>query len=220
MKIYQTVCYKVEDIFVRMLTLKTNSKIAKEKVRQYRSEKEQLRLQRNTEKMNKTAEQRTIQLQEREQPPINQRDHKQNEIEAFITKMMGNGYRGYSQYEYDEIERNLPFFQSFVETVLKPNEKALTLLFCKYDQSKKRKMNGYLIPTTQNIFFIRKDFNFTESFSYQLINHVNWVKNGYLDCSLQIQSLSRRLEFDEISDTEQLKKVRTIILQNASKKAI
>lgn len=39
MRIYRAICYKVEDIFVKMLSKKQNSALIKEKVNRFRIEK-------------------------------------------------------------------------------------------------------------------------------------------------------------------------------------
>lgn len=222
MGVYQTVCYMVEDLFVKMLTKKTDIKIANEKVRKYRHEKEQHSQQRKTGMTKDLAEQSKIEMKESKEhanQPKEQDDRKEREMEALLSKVMGKALDN-SQYEYNEIKRNKELFQNLVQTVFEPNETALTFIFCKYDQSRQRKMKGYLIPTNKKIVFIRENSPFTESFSYQTINHVNWFQNGYLDGGLEIQCLSRKLEFGEIADTKQLKKMRNIILKRASKKAI
>ncbi|QGH33175.1 hypothetical protein GI584_03600 [Gracilibacillus salitolerans] len=40
MGIYRTACYKVEDVFIKMLTRKQNSDEVREKVEAYRTQKE------------------------------------------------------------------------------------------------------------------------------------------------------------------------------------
>lgn len=62
MGIYRKVCYKVEDLFVKLLSKKQNSASVKEKVNDYRLEKERIWLQRklNRTKSHQGAEQRQV----------------------------------------------------------------------------------------------------------------------------------------------------------------
>ena len=113
--------------------------------------------------------------------------------------------RNYSQYEYNEIKRNKPFFQSLVQRVFEPNEKALTFIFCEFDKSSKKEIKGYLIPTNNRVIFITKNLNFLDKFRYQTIINVNWFKDGILERGLHIQYGKRKLEFDEMYDQEQMK---------------
>lgn len=55
MGIYRTVCHKVEDLFVKVLSKKQDLEGVKIKVNHYRSEKEKLLQQRKMEKGNKLA---------------------------------------------------------------------------------------------------------------------------------------------------------------------
>lgn len=140
-------------------------------------------------------------------------------MEALISKVLENS-RNFSQYEYNEIKRNKPFFQSLVQRVFEPNEKALTFIFCEFDKSSKKEIKGYLIPTNKRILFITKDLNFMDKFRYQTIINVNWFKDGILERGLRIQYGKRKLEFDEMFDQEQMKKVGNTILNNSTTRAI
>ncbi|MFJ7728457.1 hypothetical protein ACIQXV_20195 [Neobacillus sp. NPDC097160] len=61
MGLYHTVCYKIEDLFVKVLSKKENQHITKEKVIKYRMGKEEFRQQRKLEKGKKKAERNGIQ---------------------------------------------------------------------------------------------------------------------------------------------------------------
>jgi hypothetical protein len=50
MGIYQTICHKTEDLFVKALSRKQDLALIKEKVHNYRIEKENLRLQKRPKK--------------------------------------------------------------------------------------------------------------------------------------------------------------------------
>jgi hypothetical protein len=49
MGLYQSACYKVEDLLVKIITKKQDQAIVREKVSSYRSQKEQVRQQRKIE---------------------------------------------------------------------------------------------------------------------------------------------------------------------------
>jgi hypothetical protein len=222
MGIYRKFCYKVEDLFVKMLSKKQDPALVKEKINHYRLEKERIQLQKKLIRDQKAEEQRQSQLERREEKERQRRAQEElerREMEALISKVMDNS-RNYSQYEYNEIKRNQPFFQSLVQRVFEPNEKALAFIFCEFDKSSKKEIKGYLIPTNQRVIFITKNLNFMDKFRYQTIINVNWFKDGILERGLRIQYGKRKLEFDEMYDQEQLKKVGNTILNNSTTRAI
>jgi hypothetical protein len=223
MGVYQKVCYKVEDFFVKKLTKKQDSTAVKEKVESYREHKEQLRLQRKEARAKRAEEQQHIrakQQEEREQARREQEEKEKREIELLISQVMDTSKHSYSSYEYNEIKRNKVFFQSLTKRVLDPNEKALTFIYCEYDKSKKQEIKGYLIPTNKRVLFITKSLSFMDKFRYQTIINVNWFKDGFLEKGLKIQYGKRRLEFDEMFDKKQVEKVGNEILNGATKKVI
>lgn len=55
MELYRAICYKVEDIFVNMLSKKHNREQIKEKVNFYRTEKIKLREKKVTKKVKQKA---------------------------------------------------------------------------------------------------------------------------------------------------------------------
>ncbi|MBN8199282.1 PH domain-containing protein [Bacillus sp. NTK034] len=223
MGIYQTVCYKVEDIFIKLLAKKDDPAAVKAKVDQYRTEKERARLQRKEEKAQKIEEQREIraqQQQEKDRIKREQQEQERREIEHIISNLMENKGQDYSSYEFNEIKRNKVFFQSLAQRVLEPNEKVLTFIFCEYDKSSKQEIKGYLIPTNKRVIFITKNLNYMDKFRYQTIINVNWFKDGLLERGLKIQYGKRRLEFDEMFDQEQMKRVGNIILNNSTRKVV
>ncbi|WP_045516367.1 PH domain-containing protein [Neobacillus niacini] len=88
--------------------------------------------------------------------------------------------------------------------------RSLTFIFCEFDKSSKKKVKGYLIPTNKRVLFLRKNLNFIDKFRYQTIINVNWFKDGLLERGLRIQYGKRKLEFDEMFNQEQMKKVVTL----------
>ncbi|WP_394139062.1 PH domain-containing protein [Cytobacillus oceanisediminis] len=223
MGIYQTVCHKVEDMFIKMLTKKEDPANVKIKVDRYREEKGRVRLQRKEAKALKNEEQRKIrtqQQQEKDRLKREQEERERREVEQLISNVMENNGQGYSSYEFNEIKRNKVFFQSLLQRVFEPNEKALTFIFCEYDKTSKQEIKGYLIPTNKRVIFINKNLNFMDKFRYQTVINVNWFKDGLLERGLKIQYGKRRLEFDEMFDQEQMKKVGNAILNKASRRAI
>lgn len=223
MGIYRTVCHKVEDIFVKVLTKKQDSAVITEKVSQYRSQKEKAIQEKKEKRKKKQDEQKHIQLQKREEQEKQQRELEEierKETEALISKVMENGGLGYSQYEYNEIKNHKQFFQSLALRVFEANETAQAFIFCEYDKSSKKEFKGYLIATNKRVLFLTKDLNHMDKFRYQTIINVNWFKDGIIERGLRIQYGKRKLEFDEIFDQDQLQKMGNTILNNSTTKAV
>ncbi|PLR75958.1 hypothetical protein CU633_17975 [Bacillus sp. V3-13] len=223
MGIYRTVCHKVEDIFVKVLAKNQDPAMVKERVVQYRAEKEKLSQERKASKQQKRAEQQQLQLQRREEKEAQRRqqeERERREVEALISKVLDNSGQGYSLYEYNEIKKNKPFFLSLVQRVFEPNEKALTFIFCEFDKSSKKEIKGYLIPTNKRVLFLTKDLNHMDKFRYQTVINVNWFKDGILERGLKIQYGKRKLEFDEIYDQDQMQKVGNTILNRSTNRTV
>jgi hypothetical protein len=223
MTIYRTICYKVEDVFVKLLSKKQDQDIVKEKVKKYRAENELLAKQRKAEKDKRLEEQKKLQLQKHEEQEKLRRereDRERKEVESLLSKVLYNGTQGYSQYEFNDIKRNKEFFLSLVQRVFEPNEKALTFIYCEYDKSSKQEIKGYLIPTNKRILFLTKNLNFMDKFRYQTVINVNWFKDGLLERGLKIQYGKKRLEFDEMYDQAQMQKVGNTILNKSTTRAI
>lgn len=223
MGIYQIISYKVEDLFVKMLSKNQDPLVIKEKVNNYRIEKEQVRQQRKIESNKRIAVKKQIQEQKREEQESKRRkqaEQERKDIELLISRVMDNDGGGYSQYEYNEIKKNRQFFLSLAQQVFEPNEKALTFIFCEFDKSRKNEIKGYLIPTNKRVLFLTKDLNFLDKFRYQTVINVNWFKDGFLERGLNIQYGKRKLKFDEMFDQEQMKKVGNTILNKSINRAI
>jgi hypothetical protein len=223
MGIYRTISYKVEDLFIKMLSKKQDPALVKRKVEKYRAEQEKSRRQRQMEAAKRKEEQDQIREQKKVEQEIQWREQEaleKREIELVISKMIDNHGRMYSQYEFDEIKRNKAFFQSFTQRVLKQNEKAHSFIFCEFDKSSKQEIKGYLIPTNYRVLFVDKSLTHIEKFRYETIINVNWFKDGVVERGLHIQYGRKRLEFDEMFDVNQLKKVGNIILNNSTTRAV
>ncbi|MER2048965.1 MAG: PH domain-containing protein [Solibacillus sp.] len=220
MSIYRTMCYKVEDVIVKVLSKKLDQATVKEKVNSYRIEQGNLLTQKKTDKAKKLAEQNSERIKKREallEKRLAQKEQEKQEIETLISTFLENS-KEYSQYEFNEVKKNKTFFQLLPQRVLEQNEKALTFIFCEYDKSSKKEIKGYLIPTNKRVLFLTKDLNHMEKFRYQTIINVNSYKDGIFERELRIQYGKRKLEFDEIFDQEQMQKVGNTILNQSTTK--
>jgi Bacterial PH domain len=222
MGIYRTINYKVEDLIIKMLSKKQDPKLIKQKVDRYRGEKEEIRRQRKEEEDRKQEEQKQNQAKKRVEQENQRREQEareKREVEALISVLM-NTSNGYSQYEFNEINRNKMFFKSFVQDVLEANEKVQSFIYCEFDKSSKQEIKGYLIPTNKRVLFINKNFTFIRKFRYQTIINLNWFKDGMVEKGIKIQYGKKKLEFDEMFDTPQMKRVGNDILTISTKRAI
>jgi hypothetical protein len=206
MGIYRTVSRKVEDVFVKVLAGKQDPVVVREKVAKYRTEADQKLEAKKAEKEKKRTEQeRQLKVKE---------EQERKEAEALISKVMDNGT---SQYEFNEIKNNKQFFAGLVQRVFEPNEKALAFIFCEFDKSSKKEIKGYLLATNNRVLFLTKDLTFMDKFRYQTVNNVSWFKDGVLERGLHIHYGNRKLEFDEMFDQEQMKRVGNTILKRATR---
>lgn len=206
MGIYRTVSRKVEDVFVKMLAGNQNPEIVREKVAKYRTEADQKLEAKKAEKEKKQTE------LERQRKVKEEQERK--ELEALISRVMENGT---SQYELNEIKNNKQFFTSLVEKIFEPNEKALAFIFCEFDKSSSKEIKGYLLATNKRILFLTKDLSFMDKFRYQTVNNVSWFKDGVLERGMHIHYGNRKIEFDEMFDQEQMKRVGDTILKRATR---
>lgn len=221
MGVYKSICYKVEDAFVKLITKKQDPKQVTQKVENYRKQKEEEKIRKKKENDEKIEELKKKQAEKRAE---NERIRKEKEVKeneevlALLAKVVDVENMNYTQYEFNEVKKNKLFFKSLYERVFEKNEKGLTFLFCEFDKSSKREIKGYLIVTNKRVLFLTKDLNHMEKFRYQTIINVNWFKDGILERGLRIQYGKRKLEFDEIFDVDQMKRVGDLILNLSSKK--
>lgn len=223
MGIYRTVCHKVEDVFVKVLSKNQDPEVVKERVSKYRIQKEEKRLQQKAELEKNKAEKKMYQEKKREELERQRREREEQErkeVEHLLSKVMNSGEQSYSSYEYNEVKKNKSFFLNLTQRVFEPNEHALTFIFCEFDKSSNKEIKGYLIPTNKRVLFVGKNFNHLEKFRYQTIINVNWFKDGFLERGLKIQYGKKRLEFDEIFDQAQMQRVGDVILNKATKRVI
>ncbi|CEG31058.1 PH domain-containing protein [Peribacillus simplex] len=207
MGIYQKICYTVEDIFVKILSRKQNSVEVKQKVVTYRSSKEESKLQKKHEQQERNKENQRIAAEKLEK--------EKQEVLAILSDVVDVDKLNYTKYEFQEVKRNKQYFKSLIETVFEPGEKGLTFIQCEFDKTKKQEIKGYLIATSKRVLFLDLGLRNLQKFRYQTIRDINWFKDGTFEKGLYIQYGVKRLEFDEIFDTEQMKRVGNVIKQIA-----
>lgn len=88
-----------------------------------------------------------------------------------------------------------------------------TFVQCEYDLSKNKEMNDYLIVTSKRVLFVDHNQTTSRKFRYQTIRDVSLFKDGVLERGLYIHYGGKRLEFDEIYDSAQMKRVGNLIKQ-------
>jgi hypothetical protein len=221
MGVYRSICYNVEDAFVKLITKKQNPEQVTQKVDKYRRKKEADKARKkkeNAEKMEKLKKEQVEKRAENQKIRQEKEAKEKQEIISILAKVVDIDNMNYTQYEFNEVKRNKQFFSSLYERVFESNEKGLTFLFCEYDKSSKKEIKGYLIVTNKRVLFLTRDLNHMEKFRYQTIINVNWFKDGLLERGIRIQYGKRKLEFDEIFDREQMKRVGDLILNLSSKK--
>jgi hypothetical protein len=201
MGIYQKICYKTEDLFVKLLTKKQDKVLVKEKVQTYRSNKEAAKEQKRM-KRKQAAEERQRQLEA-------QKAKEKQEVVNLLKSLVNDSY---TTYEFNEVKNNKAFFQSLIRNVFEPDEKGLSFLFCEFDKSSKKEIKGYLIASNKRVWFINKSLDFQQKFRYQTIRDIKWFNDGMLEKGLYMQYGVKRLEFDEIFDKEQMIRVGNKIL--------
>ncbi|MGQ4668010.1 cell envelope integrity protein TolA [Metabacillus halosaccharovorans] len=221
MGVYRSICYKVEDAFVKLIAKKKDPEQVKEKVEKYRVEIEAEKARKkieSAEKLEKLKEEQAEKKAENERIKQEKEAKEKQEILTLLSRVVDIDNMNYTQYEFNEIKRNKQFFNALYESVFESNEKGLTFLFCEYDKSSKNEIKGYLIVTNKRVLFLTRDLNHMEKFRYQTIINVNWFKDGLLERGLRIQYGKRKLVFDEIFDVDQMKRVGDLILHLSSKK--
>lgn len=144
-----------------------------------KAQSEFLLKQKKLEKAQRKAEQEQMRAQQRAEQERLRREQQESERKEVgrLLSLVMNSREGYSQYEYNEVQKNRQFFQSLMSRYLNQMKK-----LCEFDKSSK----------------------------------VNWFKDGFLERGQRIQYGKRSLEFDEMFDQEQMKKVGNIILTNST----
>ncbi|QNF29647.1 PH domain-containing protein [Metabacillus elymi] len=221
MGVYRSICYKVEDAFIKLITKKQEPEQVTQKVENYRKQKEEEKARKkkeNAEKMEELKKQQSENRAENERIRQEKEAKEKQEVLSLLSKVVDVDNMNYTQYEFNEVKKNKQFFNALYERVFESNEKGLTFLFCEYDKSSKKEIKGYLIVTNKRVLFLTRDLNQMEKFRYQTIININWFKDGLLERGLRIQYGKRKLEFDEIFDVDQMKRVGDLILNLSSKK--
>lgn len=219
MGMYRTICYKVEDVFIKMLSKGKNPDEVKQNVIAFRTEKEQVKLDRKKKEQLQLAEkkeQQEAQRAEQERIAREKAQKKHEETLYLLTHFVACDVHEYNDYEYRAAERNSAFFESVKDRVFEPGEVGITFLQCEFDKTKTREYPGFLFVTDKRVWFVAKNMVTVDKFRYQTIRDVRWFKDGLLEKGLYIQYGKRRLEFDEIFDKEQLQRVGDLILRLAT----
>lgn len=223
MGLYSKLCYKVEDVFILMLSKKKDPEEIKNKVRNYRSQKEQLRLEKRDQNLIETEERKKLlraKQAEREKAKQEKEKEKQSATELEHQKTLSLFYHfdqtadiKVDSYEYKAIQKNRPFFSAVKNRIFEADEYGWTFIACEFDKTKTKEYQGYLIVTNKRVWFVSSDISVVEKFRYQTIHNVQWFNDSLIEKGLYIQYGKRRLEFDEIYDVEQMKKVGNWILK-------
>ncbi|MBZ5751347.1 PH domain-containing protein [Metabacillus rhizolycopersici] len=212
MGVYRNICYKVENVFVKILTKKQNSEAIEDKVINYRLKKVEEKIAKKIAKK-KVAQQKNVEFEKLRDL---KKQQEQKEIYSLLSKVVDVKGMDYTNYEFGEVKANKQFFQKLVDSVFESDEYVLTFLSCEFDKSSKTEIKGYLIVTNKRVWFVNKSFEFQQKFRYQTIKNVQWFRDGILEKGLKIQYGARKLEFDEIFDKEQMNRVGNLILQKSA----
>lgn len=149
---------------------------------------------------------------ERQRLAEERKEQEKQEVLALLQYFVKLDQLEYTMYEFNEIKRNKAFFTAVEQRVFESGEQGLSFIACEFDKSSKREYKGYLFVTNKRVFFIDRRLQNFHKFRYQTIINVNWFSDGVLERGLYIQYGKRRLEFDEIFDMNQLKRVGNLIL--------
>ncbi|MFC0523890.1 GRAM domain-containing protein [Pontibacillus salicampi] len=199
MGVYRTVCYKVEDAFIKVIAKNSDPNEVNNKVLTYRQDKEE---QRRTKKQE--AQARAI---ERKKQQEMKKEKEHQEVKSLLTKLVDLEHTGYTNYEYDEVRKNSVFFRKLLSHIFDKDERGLTFIQCEFDKTKNKEIKGYLIATNYRVWFVSKDLEFSQKLRYQTIKEVRPFKDSLLEKGLFIQYGTKKLEFDEIFDKEQFRKL-------------
>lgn len=208
--VYRTVCYKVEDVFVKVLSKKKDEIEVREKVEEYRIKK--------GNKKNRKKEGIKKQTEELHKQETIKREKEHEEVLNLLSSVIKLGENGYTQYEYNEVETNKTFFKQLITTIYEQDEFGISFLFCEFNKTRKNEIKGYLLVTNKRILFITKSFDFQQKFRYQTVKDVQWFKDGTLERGLTIQYGTKILKFDEIFDSNQVQRIVNIITKKSPQK--
>ncbi|WP_338749880.1 PH domain-containing protein [Bacillus sp. FJAT-52991] len=219
MGIYRSICYKVEDVFIKLLTKGQDPVAVKQKVTEFRTQKEALKLEKKKEAQAQSEERKKIQEAKRAEKERLAKEKAEQEHQAtlaLLSNFVAEEIHTYTDYEYRAVSKNPTFFKSVKDRVFEANEQGITFLECEYDKTKTKEYPGYLFVTNKRVWFVAKNMTMIDKFRYQTIYDVKWFKDGLMEKGLYIQYGKRRLEFDEIFDKDQMQRVANLILNLSS----
>ncbi|MGP4060029.1 hypothetical protein [Halobacillus sp. H74] len=206
MGIYQTLCYKAEDAFVKIITKDKNKKEVEYKVHSYRENKETIK--------RKKKEEAQARIEEKKKQQELKEEQERKEVMQILTKFVDLDSKEYTIYEFNEVKKNKTFFTRVLKEVFEDDEQGLTFVQCEFDKTKKQEIKGYLLATTKRVWFVSKDLRFNQKFRYQTIKSVSSFKDSLIEKGILVQYGTKKLEFDEIFENEQLQKFINTIRSN------
>ena len=201
---------KLDSLFIKATSKNLSPEEIERKIELRSQKREELWARKKQEYEAKKQEQARIAQKKKEQ--------EKQEVMAILQEVVKIDELNYTAYEYNEVRRNRRFFKAVEQRVFESGEYGLTFIGCEFDKSSKREFNGYLFVTNKRVFFIDRNLHNLHKFRYQTIVNVSWFQDGILEKGLYIQYGSRRLEFDEIFDKEQMKRVGNLILRLSSRR--
>lgn len=216
MGIYRQVCYKVEDVFIKLLAKGKDPNEINQKVMEFRSQKEAIKTEKKRHAQAQSDERKRAQeakRQEKERIAREKAQQKHQETLSLLSNFVDEEVHRYTEYEYRAVDKHTAFFKSVKDRVFEVNERGITFLNCEFDKSKTKEYKGYLFVTDKRVWFVANNLSIVEKFRYQTIHDVKWFKDGLIEKGLYIQYGKRRLEFDEIFDKDQMQRVAKTILR-------
>lgn len=211
MGVYQKFCYLVEDVIVKGLSRRLDEEVVKEKVETYRYNKD--------EKKNKKKKERQAELEVIQRNEVEREEQEKKQVLTVLSHVVDVRNLDYTSYEFNIIRSNQTFFFEVANNIYDPGEHGLSFVQCEFDKSKNQELKGYLMVTNKRVLFVDKEQVNIQKFRYKTIKDVSWFKDGVLERGLFIQYGVKRLEFDEIFDVNQMKRVGNLIKQYSSQSA-
>ncbi|MGE7781551.1 PH domain-containing protein [Peribacillus sp. NPDC097264] len=211
MGVYQKLCFLVEDVMVKGLSRRLDQTEVKEKVETYRNNK--------AEKKDKKKKQRKTELDAIQLNALERDEQEKQRVLTILSRVVDVRNLDYTSYEFKVVKRNESFFLDLANNIYEPGEQGLTFVQCEYDKSKKQEMKGYLVVTNKRVLFIDNGQVNIQRFRYKTIKDISWFKDGVLERGIFIQYGVKRLEFDEIYDANQLKRVGNLIKSHSAQTA-
>lgn len=211
MGVYQKLCFLVEDVMVKGLSRRLDQTEVKEKVETYRNNK--------AEKKDKKKKERKTELDAIQLNALERDEQEKQRVLTVLSRVVDVRNLDYTSYEFKVVKRNESFFLDLANNIYEPGEQGLTFVQCEYDKSKKQEMKGYLVVTNKRVLFIDNGQVNIQRFRYKTIKDISWFKDGVLERGIFIQYGVKRLEFDEIYDANQLKRVGNLIKSHSAQTA-